>query len=373
MHLINDVRRMFSGELDTLILFITSMCNQRCASCFYWQSLNGKDDMDKGDIEKISQTAGKLRALFVSGGEPFLRKEIDKVLGMFRVNASVESISIPTNGMLAGRIAEKVSSFMDEHGDTTLRINVSIDGFKETHDYVRQVPNAYERALETVEALKGLKPKYPNLYVFVTTTLFEANYQEAEAFSAFVMDELGVDGHNLGVIRGDSKDPAFMRNRKVVAETYRRLYEKQLINYAYALAKDSKNGHSFMSALKDYVLSAASLSQFQTKYDALLHGTRWGYPCMAARGIAVVDANGDLRACELREPILSLQEFDFDLQAALASQRMEQEWQQIVIDQCDLGCTHGCFMTTSFRRSPLAIVKKIPPALLRLMALRYEL
>lgn len=371
MHFTNDVRRMFSDELDTLVLFITSICNQRCASCFYWQSLNRKDDMSKDDIERISNTVGTLRSLFISGGEPFLHKEIDEVLSMFRVNASVESISIPTNGMLAKRTAEKVSSFMDEHGDVTLRINVSIDGFKETHDYIRQVPDAYERALETVEVLKGLKSKYPNLYLFVTTTLCEANHQEAEVFSTFVMDELGVDGHNLGVIRGDSKDPAFMRNRKVVAETYRRLYEKQLTNYAYALAKHSKNGHSFMSALKDYLVSAANLSQFQTKYDTLLHDTRWGYSCVAGRGIAVVDANGDLRACELREHILNLREFDFDLLAALASQRMEQERRQIIVDQCDRECPHGCFITVSFRRSPLAVVKETPPALLKLMALRY--
>lgn len=371
MHLINDTRRMFTNELDTVILFITSICNQRCASCFYWESLNRKDDINKKDIEKISQTSGKLRALFISGGEPFLHQEIDEVLGMFVTNASVETISVPTNGMTPKRIGEKVASFMDKHGKTTLRINVSMDGFKETHDYIRQVPKAYERALETIGVLKDLKSGYPNLYVFVSTTLCEANYLEVENFSNFLMKDIGVDGHNLGIIRGDSKDPAFMNNRKLVAATYRRLYEKQLSNYAYALAKDVENEHSIMGMLKDYVISAINLSQFQMSHDALLYDTGWGYNCMAGRGIVTIDANGDLRACELRERILNLRDFDFNLKAALASQQMKRERQQIILDQCHKGCTHGCFITTSFRRSPLAVIKETPPALLKLMALRH--
>ena len=51
-----------------LILFINSLCNQKCEHCFYWQSLNGKDDLTLDEMLALSRSMGKIEILNLSGG-----------------------------------------------------------------------------------------------------------------------------------------------------------------------------------------------------------------------------------------------------------------------------------------------------------------
>nr|MBA3439962.1 hypothetical protein [Pyrinomonadaceae bacterium] len=43
-------------QLGTVIFFITSRCNARCETCFYWQELNRPGDLTFAQIEKVSRT-----------------------------------------------------------------------------------------------------------------------------------------------------------------------------------------------------------------------------------------------------------------------------------------------------------------------------
>ena len=58
-----------------LILFINSICNQKCEHCFYWRNLNRKDDLTTEEIFALSRSLGRIENLNLSGGEPFLRPE----------------------------------------------------------------------------------------------------------------------------------------------------------------------------------------------------------------------------------------------------------------------------------------------------------
>jgi hypothetical protein len=64
----------------------------------------------------------------------------------------------------------------------------------------------------------------------------------------------------------------------------------------------------------------------------------------------VVDANGDYRACELRDPLFNLKEVDYDLSAALKAEKNIKETAAIGEGKCF--CTHGCFIAASQRRYP---------------------
>ncbi len=41
-----------------LILFINSICNQTCEHCFYWRSLNSKDDLTVEELRALSDGLG---------------------------------------------------------------------------------------------------------------------------------------------------------------------------------------------------------------------------------------------------------------------------------------------------------------------------
>jgi MoaA/NifB/PqqE/SkfB family radical SAM enzyme len=51
-----------------LILFINSICNQRCEHCFYWSNLNRKDDLTKEELFSLSRQLGRIENLNLSGG-----------------------------------------------------------------------------------------------------------------------------------------------------------------------------------------------------------------------------------------------------------------------------------------------------------------
>src|SRR4051794_18327355 len=81
-----------------LILFINSICNQKCEHCFYWRNLNRKDDLTKEELFSLSRSLGRVENLNLSGGEPFLRPEFGGVFRPVIRPNRVPQVYVPTNG-----------------------------------------------------------------------------------------------------------------------------------------------------------------------------------------------------------------------------------------------------------------------------------
>src|ERR671929_823093 len=89
-------------RLGTVILFVTSRCNAYCQTCFYHEELNQPGDLTFAQIEKVSQTMPPITDLWLSGGEPTLRQDVDDIIRLFVENNGVRRVIIPTNGLLKG-------------------------------------------------------------------------------------------------------------------------------------------------------------------------------------------------------------------------------------------------------------------------------
>src|ERR1044071_3257711 len=81
-------------RLGTLVLFVTSRCSAFCQTCFYHAELNQPGDMTFAQIEKISQTMPPITDLWLSGGEPTLRRDLSNIIDLFIVNNGVDRIII---------------------------------------------------------------------------------------------------------------------------------------------------------------------------------------------------------------------------------------------------------------------------------------
>ena len=69
---------------NEVILFITSLCNFACETCFYSEKLNDtKNDLTFEELEKISSNFKEIRLLLLTGGEPYLRKNFFEIMKMF--------------------------------------------------------------------------------------------------------------------------------------------------------------------------------------------------------------------------------------------------------------------------------------------------
>jgi MoaA/NifB/PqqE/SkfB family radical SAM enzyme len=127
---------------------VTYRCNARCAMCDIWK-LEPKQDSElaPSDYRWLPRS---LRSINVSGGEPFLRDDLVEIVSVMREACPEARVVISTNGLMPERVEEMASRM----GDVAIR--VSVDAVGTAHDELRGIPDAYEKALDTVKRLKAL-------------------------------------------------------------------------------------------------------------------------------------------------------------------------------------------------------------------------
>src|SRR2546430_675353 len=116
-------------------------------------------------------------------------------------------------------------------------------------------------------------------------------------------------------------------------------------------------------ALKRFAKNVAYVGTITTHYRTQRANfdcsTPWPFPCTAGETIAVIDYNGDVRACELREKFGTLAEYDYDFEALWAARERQTE-----LNAIDGGkacwCTHVCFIHDSMRHSRRALLYEGP-------------
>ncbi len=101
-------------------------------------------------IEKISRTMPPITDLWLSGGEPTLRRDVSEIINLFVENNGVDRVIIPTNGLIKSRVFEIVDKALGSHPKLDLYLNIALDGYGETHDQIRGVPGNWEKALDCI-------------------------------------------------------------------------------------------------------------------------------------------------------------------------------------------------------------------------------
>lgn len=153
-------------------------CNSRCATCNVWKKKARNLSVD--EYKKIFSSVKKAPYwLTFSGGEPFLRQDLDEVvIGIYEISHP-RIINIPTNGILTNAIIDKTAKIAKACPKAQIIVNVSIDGIEQQHDEIRGVPGNYKKAVSTVQRLKELQ--LPNLSVGIHTVISSYN---VESFSS---------------------------------------------------------------------------------------------------------------------------------------------------------------------------------------------
>jgi molybdenum cofactor biosynthesis enzyme MoaA len=138
-------------RLGTVILFVTSRCNAFCQTCFYHDELNRPGDMTFEQIEKVSRTMPSITDLWLSGGEPTLRRDLCQIIDQFVSNNGVNRVIIPTNGLIKSRVYEVVESALGHNPEIDLYLNIALDGYGETHDRIRGVPGVVREVADEID------------------------------------------------------------------------------------------------------------------------------------------------------------------------------------------------------------------------------
>lgn len=345
-------------RLGTVILFVTSRCNAFCQTCFYHAELNQPGDLTFGQIEKVSRTMPAITDLWLSGGEPTLRRDLPEIIDLFVANNGVNRIIIPTNGLIKSRVFEVVESALGNNPQIDLYLNIALDGYGETHDLIRGVPGNWEKALECIEALYPLKEKYTDRFrLNVNTVVCAQNYTEIEMLSEFMWQNYLLDGQYFNIVRGET----------LAGEGIKQVPPEVLPAMYAHVAKLTKRYGERMFAhddrskrwVKNAVYAGAIITHYRTQHANFQQSTPWPFACTAGETAVVIDYNGDVRACELRDKFATLADFDYDFGALWEGKARTAELAAIDGGKA-CWCTHVCFIHDSMRHSRSAVLYEIP-------------
>jgi MoaA/NifB/PqqE/SkfB family radical SAM enzyme len=352
--------RVRARQFNSLFLFVTSRCNSLCRTCFYFDKLNSKDDLTAARIERISETAPPFRKLWISGGEPFLRDELGEIIAMFARRNGVRNVNLPTNGLLPEKIFREVDRMLELCPELAIDLNFSLDGLANTHDAIRGVPNNFVRTLATVQEAARRYRGIRRLRRNVATVITRENYEEIVSLGLHLLENADIDGQYFEVIRGVTPDPSLKAlTRDSLAALHRRLmpihshYAKKLFGRLPAGARHFATVY-YLGNLRFH---------FDLHEECLERPRKWPMPCTAGETSMVIDHNGKFRACELREIVGDLKDFDFNVTRAVESEAMRAEVSEIPKANC--WCTHSCFIQDSSKFQPRVQLFHIPWAFFR--------
>jgi radical SAM protein with 4Fe4S-binding SPASM domain len=253
---------------------ITLACNMRCRHCGSHAGAPREDELSTEEALRVlgELAAAGCRRLTLSGGEPLVRRDWPKLVEEgTRLGMMMKMI---TNGWA---LDKNVARCAKDAG--LAAVGISIDGLEESHDYVRRMPGAFQRALEAIRAARSAK-----LPVAVVSHINKRNLPELDAMHALLAAE-GIYAWQVQL--GNPAGELAKAPELAVAP-------KDLLVIIPAVARLVQKG-----GLK--VVPADNLGYFGPHEEVLRTNSRYGAPtfagCLGGKTHFGLESNGNLKAC----------------------------------------------------------------------------
>jgi MoaA/NifB/PqqE/SkfB family radical SAM enzyme len=281
---------------------IISTCNSRCLTCNIWAEHTPGEgpDLTVEQYDKLFKSMGRMPFwVTISGGEPFMRKDIVEICKSLYDHCRPTQINIPTNCLVWRPLAERVTAIADYCKDSQVVINLSLDGVGAKHDELRGIKGNWEKVLLVFGQLKALKR--PNLTVGIHSVISRFNVDHFPELHEYVATQLQPDSFISEIAEERVELGTIGTGITPRSEEYARAVEvmRQASEYA------PHHGQS------------RYIQAFRRKYyelvKRLLTSDGQMIPCYAGWASCHVAPNGDVWTCAVRaEPIANLRDFDYD-------------------------------------------------------------
>jgi MoaA/NifB/PqqE/SkfB family radical SAM enzyme len=274
-----------------LIYNCTWVCDAKCEMCNNWKWGNRKEDMTLAQLEPVMTHPfwGAVETLNISGGEPTTRLDLPEMVEMFQRHLPrLRKIGINTTGLTPARaipMLTKVVEFCASR-EILLSIRVSLDGIGDVHAQVRNVKNAFDRASQTINAMRALAAKHPTFSFGIAATIFDKNLDDAKRIQAFAKD------NGLDVVFNMLRFTDNMLHNKELEEKIG--FEDREKEFMRQFFLDRVAEESILSGQSFMYLHYA---------DMIANGYQRTMPCPLQRQGLLLNPNGDLFYCENSQKI----------------------------------------------------------------------
>jgi len=175
-YIISRTERSVPPPPVNLTFSVTQKCNSKCATCGIGEhGITSGGDLALPEIEKFLSTAEDVTFFNISGGEPFLRRDLPDICALAARLVHPDVIHIPTNAILTDRILSDTEEICRRVFPVKVTIKPSMDGVGALHDEIRGVKGNFEKLMNTYRALISLGKRVSNLETGLGTVVSRFN------------------------------------------------------------------------------------------------------------------------------------------------------------------------------------------------------
>jgi len=289
------------------LIAVTYRCNAKCHMCNIWQFPSAvQQEVTPEDLDKLP--AG-FRFANITGGEPFLREDIEELISV--VLKKTRRLVVSTNGFYTDKILRVAEKFFPRVG-----FRISIEGLPAANDALRGLENGFDHGLRTLLRLR----------------------------------HLGLRDIGFGITVSD-------RNAKDMLELYE-LADAMGLEFATAAMHNTYYFHKFDNAFQDADMISAQFRElarrllrtrrvknwfrayFNYGLANFVRGNQRLLPCEVGTDLFFMDPFGEIRPCNGMEASMG----------NIKRQGFEEIWNSAQADQVRrqvVACTKGCWMVGS--------------------------
>ncbi|MCF7858076.1 MAG: radical SAM protein [Candidatus Cloacimonetes bacterium] len=294
-------------------------CNSRCQTCNIWKKKS--EDLTVSEYKLIFMKIGKNPYwATLSGGEPFIRKDIVEICHELYRYCKPAIINIPSNGLLTDKIVSDVVKIAAICSKSQLIINLSIDGIGEQHNKIRGVKGNYIKVISTFNKLKALNIK--NLTIGIHTVVSKLNVKSFPAIS-----------NELINMEPDSYITEIAEQR-VELDTMESDITPDIISYCSSidyLIHRLKNG-KFKGMKK---ITQAFRIEYYNLVKKILRDKTQVIPCYAGVASAQISPDGEVWSCCIKAGSMgNLRDHDYNFKRIFNSAKMKKERRSIKNYEC---------------------------------------
>ncbi|MFP4472722.1 MAG: radical SAM protein [Candidatus Omnitrophota bacterium] len=319
----------------TLTYSVTAACNSLCKTCQIGRHYRDnpacrENDLTLEEIEKIFTSLGHVYFFNISGGEPFLRKDLPQIIELACRHLTPKIIHTPTNALLPERIADYARQSLEiikKHGhDIQFSIKPSIDAVGTLHDEIRGVPGNFAKLEQTIKLLKQIAREYSNFHLELGTVVSKFNLHKLAEIEDYVHQQ-GVESYRNEIAEQRTE---FHNIGHLIAPSGEE-YERLITQFKQKILKNIKHK-------KDLAKTTEALRL--TYYDLaarIIKENRQVIPCYGGISNVHINYDGEVWPCCVlgyNKPLGRLRDTDYDFQKIWHSQQAREVRRSIRAKEC---------------------------------------
>ena len=195
-------------------IITTYRCNMACKMCDIWRNPTDKNkEITPQELEFLPN----FKFVNITGGEPFLRKDIEEIVEVMYKKS--KRIVISTAGWHTNRILQLAKRFPN------IGIRVSLEGLEAINDELRGRETGFQRGLSTLKGLKELGIKDIGFGITVSNKNSHDMLKLYELSKELKMEFATATFHNSFYFH---KDDNFVTEKDIVIKDFEILIDKLL-------------------------------------------------------------------------------------------------------------------------------------------------